>query len=129
MNALARVLAETGRREAAVPLFTRANRAHFRRWCPQGGARFAATGRYDWTYDDPRCQAHPDFTRAVADQARFLQSGRAHAATRAWWHAGDMALGRSRLRYSESAAARLDFDAGRAIHQALVSSAWAASAP
>jgi len=129
MTALGRVLVETGRREAAGPLFTRANRAHFRRWCPQGDARFAQTGRYDWTYDDPRCQAHPDFTRAVADQARFLQSDRAYSATRAWRHAGDMALGRSRLRYSESADARLDLEAGRAVHQAFVSSAWAASAP
>jgi len=129
MTALGRVLAQTGRGEAAALLFPRANRAHFRRWCPQGDARFAETGRYDWTYDDPRCQAHPDFTAAVADQARFLQSDRAHAATRAWRHAGDMALGRSRLRYSESAAARLDFDAGRAVHRAFVSSAWAASMP
>jgi tetratricopeptide (TPR) repeat protein len=129
MSALGRLLAMSGRRVAAAALFPRANRAHFRRWCPEGDVRFAADGRYGWTYDDPACQAHPGFIQAVADQSRFLQDQRPRAATRAWRHAGDMALGRTRLRYSRAPDARLDFDAGRAIHQAFVSSSWAASAP
>lgn len=126
MSALGRLLAMSGRREAAAALFPRANRAHFRRWCPEGDARFAADGRYDWTYDDPGCQAHPGFIEAVADQARFHQDERPRAATRAWRHVGDMALGRTRLRYSRAADARMDFDAGRDIHRSFVTSAWSA---
>lgn len=124
MTALARVRDRLGRRNEAVPLFRRANRAHYARWCPDGDARFAMQGRYDWTYGDPRCQAHPDFTQAVADQARFLQPDHSAAATRAWRHAGDMALGRTRLRYSRSAEARRDFQSGVAVHRAFVSNAW-----
>lgn len=125
MTALGRVRERLGRRDEAAPLFLRANRAHFARWCPQGDARLATRGDYAWTYDDPTCQAHPDFTQAVADQARFLQSERSAAATRAWRHAGDMALGRTRLRYSRSADARRDFQTGSGVHRAFVSSAWA----
>lgn len=125
MAGLGRVLAAQGRLDEAAPLFRRAARSLAWSWCPVAVER---REMMDWTVQSGDCQGHPDLTAVVADRGRFLGEvlGRPRASARALALASDMAVGRTRDRYSLHDGARREFDRFRWVHGAFVSAAWSA---
>ncbi len=83
----------------------------------------------DWSGGDTACRGHPNLTQAVADLA-FIRDEHLQQhlpAVRLYAHAGDRAVGRTRLAAGREAAARREFDRFRFVHENFVSAAWRAA--
>jgi len=89
------------------------------------------TARHPWSYADPDCAGHPDFTGQVAAFAavRTVFEDRPAASLRMISHAGDMVLGRTRVRYALFEDARVEANRFAYVHRQFVSGAWAVADP
>jgi hypothetical protein len=93
----------------------------------------AAGGRgYPWTSADPDCPGDLRLARelsgyrGLAFVERLKEPPRRFAALRHLAHAGDVAVGATRLTYARSPEARLAFNRYRHVHREFVETAWAA---
>jgi len=86
---------------------------------------------HPWAYADPDCSGHPSFTTTVAANAavRSVFENRPAASLRLVSHAGDMVVGRTRLRYAMFDDARTEARRFTYVHRQFVSSAWAVADP
>lgn len=117
---------EEGQIEAARAHLSEAMAIEVRRVCPAA----ARTGRPDWRGDDD-CRPDPGlaFMTAVAARAELHGTPRSGRAARLYAHAGDLALARTRLRFSADSQARQEFNRARPLHAAFVTAAWTVNDP
>lgn len=95
--------------------------------CPTGDQ--GPPTHHPWTYADPGCSGHPSFTASIAANAavRLVFEDRPFASVRMISHAGNMVLGRTRLRYTVFEDARTEMNRFGYVHRQFVSGAWAAA--
>lgn len=117
---------EDGQIDAARAHHSEAVAIETRRWCPTA----ARSGRPDWQGGDD-CRPDPGLTgmTALAARAELHGTPRPGRAARLYAHAGDMALARTRLRFSADPQARKDFNGSRPIHSGFVTAAWTVNDP
>ncbi len=95
-----------------------------RQWCPAAESR----GSFEWSGVEG-CRSHRSLPILTANTAHAETRGapRPGRAARLLVHASDMALDRTRLRFSADPAARKEFDRSRPIHADFVTAAWSAN--
>lgn len=84
---------------------------------------------HPWAYADPSCPGDASFAASVSANAgvRLVFEDRPFASVRMVRHAGDMVLGRTRMRYTLFEDARVEMNRFGYVHRQFVSSAWAAA--
>lgn len=122
---------ERARYIEAAPIYREALGVWMGVWCPAGegarvrGANWGET-TYRWDANASDCRGSPSLISATARAAQFHDSNvdRRWAGLRLFRHAGDMTIGRNRLRYARDAEARLETRQFLWVHRAFIRSAW-----